>query len=698
MAEPLSSLSPSSLNRNVLTNGDLNAKFHSPSKRVSRGDDHENRSPSSPWAEDRTPGEDQTFQKTPSPSKTRSPRKEVRDHFSHPLTEEALRENEGLSMHIDPAIRSTGSDRRRPTDDDAQSIVTGGGAGYAGMDDTCFSTFSAVPNVDMTRFANLTRSPGKQEQRSPTKRAYEGGISSRPASRNTPSRSERRYDDDYSSPTPRRQKPALDPGNDTTNLLVDFTDQFTAYPYPSRKSPSRRDNQSPKKPTTQPDFSYKPDRSRTLSPSKYPLPLGTPKESRHLANLLDFDLPPAPTPRSVPSISARELESMKSEFLSQISSLSASLRGKEAEVQSLKDAVTDAERRVGEAQEQIRDEKGAREALEGEKADWEKRQGEMQKVMKDVKEEIIRGDREKDSLLQRVQEAEHKREEAETRIVEAESELEGLRASAVSTSTPQNRTDGSNPPNNEVEVAVTKVAKELHGLYKSKHEAKVTALKKSYSDRWERKVRDLNTKVDELSKENDDLRLGRDATMTRVVPPTSNTDTTASISTLSIAGKNAETEAQVKDLETKLSTMESELSTIRTTLEGSESGKRMLQDQLEASRAETADLIAASEELMLLSQPSFSSSVTGGRPPSVEPPIYQGENLRRQSFSRSTSGSGLKAPGFGTGSGSGGGGESRIGRVGMGAGTGGIERSGSGLGRSGILSNIERMGRGREKD
>ena len=48
----------------------------------------------------------------------------------------------------------------------------------------------------------------------------------------------------------------------------------------------------------------------------------------------------------MPSITPRELESLKSNFLSEISSLKASLSGKEAEVQSLKTAVGDAEKRV----------------------------------------------------------------------------------------------------------------------------------------------------------------------------------------------------------------------------------------------------------------------------------------------------------------------------------------------------------------
>ena len=88
-----------------------------------------------------------------------------------------------------------------------------------------------------------------------------------------------------------------------------------------------------------------------------------------MLNLLDFELPPPPTPRSLPTVTIREMESVKSQFQSQLSSLTASLSGKEAEVDSLARAVADAERRVGEAQETVRDERSAREHAEAQMAD-----------------------------------------------------------------------------------------------------------------------------------------------------------------------------------------------------------------------------------------------------------------------------------------------------------------------------------------
>lgn len=708
MAEPLTPLSPADTNRSQVLSSGRDNVYTSPAKRAYQSQDNENipfdpQLPSSPFVDDLSPVKCQSVPQL----QPRSPKKGMAGGGTSPqrLTEDALRENEGLTRAKNNAI-DTSLGRRSPQkinirEDDTMSTTAGGAQGFAGMDDTCFSAFSAVPNVDMTRLANMNRSPEKSSSRHRTKVHSEEGPTPRPVSRGTPSRN--RFpseDEDCASPIPRHHKSIDDNGGDTSNLLVDFTDQYITT-NTSNRSPTRHGHPSPRKFPTQPNLSTYNSSRRTPSPTKYPLAPGTPNEARNLANLLDFDLPPPPTPRSIPSISARELESMKSRFLSQVSSLTATLSGKEAEVSALKDAVTDAERRAGEAQEQIRDERSAKEELAAEKAEWEKRQGEMQAVLKDVKEEIIRGDREKDTLLQRVHEAEHKREEAESRAMEAQSQIEGLRAAP--TQAADKASDKSNPSdaNSEVEAAVTKVAKELHGLYKSKHEAKVTALKKSYSDRWEKKVRDLSTRIEELSKENEDLRIGRDATISSVLPG-------QQLAALAVSGNNnseadavkreeahtAALQHQQQEFDAKLSHLRSELSELQNALATSATEKQGLKTELAASRAEIASLIDASEELMLLS----SSAMSGSRPTSTEPPMLQHSqsDFGQKAFSRSISGSsGLQRPGF---SGSG---ESKIGRVGgqgMYASSGvGIERSGSGLGRSGgILSNIERMGRGRE--
>lgn len=685
MAAPLSPLSPSNTNRIVPLTAERTSNYQSPTKHAFEPQNNENLAaspgdpPSSPFVAD----VDSSPVRQESPSKKGSPIKERSDEYEpKQLTEDALRENEDFTRASQPA----GDDTMRTNDftihDDTLSAVDEP-AGYAGMDDTAFSAFSAVPNPDMTRFARLSQSPTKSALGSPPKSTLEEATTLRPTGRNTPSRNRHQYDDGYSSPTPRRQKPHRD--NDTTNLLIDFTGHFNPA---TERSPSRNGRLSPKKYHAQSELASHLSGRRTPSPAKQALPPGTPSESRHLANLLDFDLPPAPTPRSIPSISARELESMKSAFQSQISSLKAELSGKEAEVSSLKNAMGDAERRVGESLEQVREERDAKEGLQAEKADWEKRQQEMQTVLKDVKEEIIRGEREKDELLQRVSEAEYKRQEAESKSVEAESKIAGMRASSSSTAPSEN---GSVNTSSEVEAAVTKVAKELHGLYKTKHEAKVTALKKSYSDRWEKKIKDLQAKIDELSKENDDLRVGRDATMTGVEPGAFIVRSAPE----SEAQKEKERqgrekqEQRLEEQRRQIANVERELEAVRRNLASSTEQNVSLVSQLSASRAETAELIAATEELMLLSQNATANSSSSGAANKAQPAPPDA----RSTLSRSSSGSGLKAPGFGGYSG-----ESRIGRMPAPSGYG-RERGDNGAGgRSGLLGNIERMGRGRIPD
>lgn len=696
MAQSMSPLTPRSVNRNAPSTTERKSPYKSQEKPAFAHEDTENMPLSSPGGPPSSPFvenvESPLTKASQSPTKPQLAETEPLEDYQHiELTEDALRENEGLTRAVqvlednqaveDDTVKTNGA---YGADDEMVSNL-GGAPEYAGMDDTAFSAFSAVPNADMTRFARLGQSPMKSTFGSPTKSQREEPTP-RPTDRNTPSRNSY-YDDHYSSPTPRRHQREKSSHDDTTNLLVDFTGNFSAIaplaPL-AQRSPTRNGRMSPPRKYHNDLASYASGR-RTPSPAKYALPPDTPSESRHLTNLLDFDLPPAPTPRSIPSISARELESMKSAFQSQISSLKAELSGKEAEVNSLKNAMDSAERRVGEAQEQVREERGAKEGLQAEKTEWEKREQEMKDVLRSVKEEIVHSDREKDRLLQRATDADYKREEAETKALEAESKVAGLQAGASSGSTATEI--GSTNTSSEVEAAVTKVAKELHGLYKSKHEAKVTALKKSYSDRWEKKIKDLQSKIDDLSKENEDLRVGRDATMTGVDP--------AKI----FAGAEQENEEHQKEREalqqrcerqtSKLQSVEREIATLKCDLALSKDTNTSLQSQLELSRTETADLIAATEELMALSQSAMSGA---------EPQQQPAQHDIRSTLSRSTSGTGLKAPGFGGYSG-----ESRIGGIrppagGYGGGYGsgyGKERSGSGSGvKSGLLGNIERMGRG----
>ncbi|KAL9578796.1 MAG: hypothetical protein Q9212_005489 [Teloschistes hypoglaucus] len=625
--------------------------------------------------------------KTQSPSKHRSPRKMDQEPApSVALTEDALRENEGLTRAMD-LMNGGDSILDLYTGRDGASMV-GEGAGYPGMDDTCFSTFSAVPNTDMTLFAQTGQSPAKSS--SPAKRSREAQYGStaptpRPSGRSTPATPRRAvYDESSPSPTPRRPKSVRDA--DTTNLILDFTEQFNAFSQTSNTYAGQNGRPTPRKFNTQPELASF-AASKRASPTKgssY-----TPTRTHNLANLLDFDLPPAPTPRSIPTITARELESLKSSFLSQISSLRATLNGKEAEVGSLKEAVTDAERRVGEALEEIRDERGAKESLQAEKEDWQARDKEMESVLRNVKEEIVHQQHEYEKLKQRLEASEKQREEAEAKTLEAESKIAGMQVASAPANGQSNASEagggGDSGSNAAIEAAVEKVARELHGLYKSKHETKVAALKKSYEARWEKKIKDLETRIRDLDNENEEMRIARDATMTGLKPPSSSSTTTHTHDQAAAATREEDNNnSNNAERKAELSTLKQENATLHR--------------QLKVERVEMAELVRATEEMMQLSlsqnpnslQPQPAQFTQQQQPQPTAPlPTATTTDLEgasaRGSASKALGGGGSerwKAGSFGAGVG-----ESRIGRMGGGGGTS------SGGTRSGIMSSIERMGR-----
>ncbi|KAH8127148.1 hypothetical protein LI328DRAFT_124103 [Trichoderma asperelloides] len=300
-----------------------------------------------------------------------------------------------------------------------------------------------------------------------------------------------------------------------------------------------------------------------LSPSRTTPNLpATATPSRQLSSLIDLD-----TPRNVPSITARELESLKSNFLSEISSLKASLSGKEAEVHSLKTAVVDAEKRVGETMEKMREERSLKE--------------EMENVLRIVREEIIETQREKDELEQQLDESEKRREMSEMMHQEAESKLAGMRAGRDMEKNASPEKPSSNT--REVEIAVERVARELHALYKSKHETKVAALKKSYESRWEKKVRELEAKIQGLTEENEKLQSGGDVTLTKF----------GAVEMEELKQQSVRDHATIRELEADVQRLEAVVSTVR-------SDNDDLRINLQQERVEKGELVQLAEELMAM--------------------------------------------------------------------------------------------------
>lgn len=544
------------------------------------------------------------------------------------------------------------------------------------MDDTCLSTFSAVPNADMTLFAKLRKESPTKTMRdlisSPSSRRKDS--QDKTAEPTTPSANKKNPRESalfdvtspVTSPTPRKRDVRNE--NDTTNLL-EFTEQLNFLTRNGPRYSMQNDRYSPSR--------RSPQRTRQSirSPMKF--------------NLLDFDIPPAPTPRSIPTITPREMEAMKSSFLSEISSLKATLSGKEAEVSSLKQAVADAERRVAEALEEVRNEAARKEALEIQQAEWERRGKEMEAILRSVKAQIVEGDRERELLAKKLEEAEKHKEQLESRIVELESQLSAARDTANSGAPPSNN-DSRNLKTpeevaKEVQDAVERVARELHALYKSKHETKVAALKKSYEARWEKRVREAENKLKEALEENEHLKTERDATMSGPVHPDASM----------FARQNEEHEAEKRVLEAQIKGLQEEMAALKRDNE-------RLHSELKVERAEKGELVAAVDEWLAMQQQqqqTFEEPPTPRHHSSQESTTKSAES-EPEDFRRSIGrpgACGIKPPSAGAG-----GGEKKAGRFGV-PGNGhsrGSSASGrSGIAaptpsRSGIMSSIERMGRG----
>ncbi|KAF3058214.1 hypothetical protein GL218_05439 [Daldinia childiae] len=589
---------------------------------------------------------------SPSPTSTPSPTPETQKHQikeHHLSIDEALLRNEGLATAIkifedDDTTLDDGEDNEIDTSTSIGDQPVGNES--LGPDDTMISTlsnFSAVPN--MTMFARIGHSP--------TKFANTGATPLAMRSKPEP------------SPLRTPRPPTMHESGNTTNLLMDFTEQMGGFS-------SRYVQQTPNRSQS---FDRNPRHSIAATPQ------------RQQSNLLDFDIPPLPTPRSIPTVTPRELESLKSGFLSEISSLKASLSGKEAEVLALKTAVGDAEKRVGESMEQVREERAMKEAMTEERENWEARSREMETVLRKVKEEIGKSQREREELESKLDESEKRREAAEIMAQEAESKMAGMRAGkATSEAESGNKSPDKtkNTGSREVEIAVERVARELHVLYKSKHEAKVAALKKSYENRWEKKVHELESRIEGLAEENEKLRLDQDVTMNRVDPDQTLADEERKVQAI----RNS---AQIKEMGAEIEKLEAVIDSIKM-------DNHELRQLLEKERVEKGELVILAEELMAMQ--SLIQTEPPPRPPPSQPTVTKTPHARPENFRNSIGSrpSGLRAPGSvkkPT--------ESRIGGIAHdrsrnGGSQGGLPRPGSGTAmRSGIMSSIEKMGNYRSR-
>lgn len=605
---------------------------------------------------------------TPSPIKFASPIKtdialDSAECADSPSPESTLRLDEGLTRECEaPSKGGTESDdttMHRNIEDEGMSTIMHDKEGInqqesgeeeteitLSIDDTVndISAFSAIPEADLTRFAasrNSTASPARPmvEGWSPSKQLRNPALGTpatvkRPLRLSTHSQSDNSFDNDA---TPRRPCSAS-----SSEDLLNFTGQSSIIIPPPRSSSRPRTRRSPSgrggfpikinpSPAHRSQASVDRERSRgVISPVKQipSTPTSTTTYTDRRNHLLDFDLEPLATPRSVPSITPRELESLRSDLSSQICSLSATLSGKEAEVLALKRSITDAEVRVGNTSEELRNEKLLRESLEQEKQDWDRRGREMENVLREIRQEIMVGELERDKLRRQTEEAEKRTEEMEVRVVELQTRLESAnrRTTLSPTSSPRKKTDeltgepatplvngnGVNGMdiNEAVREATERVARDLHALYKSKHETKVAALKKSYEARWEKKVRHLEDELKSTNTEILNLKTERDATMSGPLASSVAVDQQQDQQLQEQTRRSADLlrekeqmEANAKVLQAQIEGLEAEVQSVKQLTDN-------LREELENERAEKGELVAQVDLFLALGDDQSAATTT----------------------------------------------------------------------------------------
>ncbi|EPS41036.1 hypothetical protein H072_5065 [Dactylellina haptotyla CBS 200.50] len=408
------------------------------------------------------------------------------------------------------------------------------------------------------------------------------------------------------------KSPESTPGNPerTQNLLLDFTAQFNAiksFPPPQTPSRSRRrsNSASPTKRTRD-----------TESPSKQPLPAVKPLERKFL---LDFDIPPPPTPRSIPSITPKEVENLRGQYLAQIAQIKAELAGKDAQLQTLKDAVSDAERRASNGIVELRQVREEMEDMSARSLLIESKLTEAGRAVRELQEQIEEGNKqidearserdslksERDSHKKEVDELRRENEEVSESLLKTKQDLASAKKDLIVER--QKRSSAPNSPSRgqtnggadveaavekavaaanatkdmEISQAVEKVAKELHTLYKSKHEQKVTALKQSYSKRWEKRVNELEAKNSELNTVNNELN-------NKIMRIEEENEERLNLSAplISPQKSGSHQKEEIDKLEKKVAKAHEEI--------------QSLQDELALERQEKSELVLAVDELLAL--------------------------------------------------------------------------------------------------
>ncbi|KAA8914608.1 central kinetochore-associated-domain-containing protein [Sphaerosporella brunnea] len=396
-------------------------------------------------------------------------------------------------------------------------------------------------------------------------------------------------------------------GDQTQNLLLDFTTQFDKITRPDvgdDNTPGRRRAQSS---------------PRKMSSSA--LPPATPTESRFFT-LLDFTPGPLATPRSIPSITPREVEEIRADYNTKVSLLAAQLNGKEAEADGLRTAVEKSEARCVELSNTVKEQAGK---FETERESWlhvktelgelfeaEKTEKatismllmEKETVVEHLHEELTSKDTEVTNLKKRLRDTEDELERTREEVIRIKTEFSAAAQTPVA---PLNAPEPTPAPaifdeeaaNKRTQEELERVARELHNLYKTKHETKVAALKKSYESRWEKKVLALQQQVEALTKRNEELTKELDEkNAEQLTADMSFAPVTVGSSTGSM--NDDEKEKEIAKAKEEAAKAKEEADKLKARDEEVVARLEAMEKQLEEEQQERKEVLALAEELMAI--------------------------------------------------------------------------------------------------
>jgi myosin heavy subunit len=200
-------------------------------------------------------------------------------------------------------------------------------------------------------------------------------------------------------------------------------------------------------------------------------------------------------------------------------------------------------------------------------------------------------------LRRQVEDGERKAEEAEVKILELNASLETLRSDRLS-STPSPAKHPSTPGGSididtAVKNATESVARELHALYKTKHEKKVADLKVSYEKRWIKQVEQLRAELKASHDEVVKLQTEKEATMSGVIPGQGDP-------IMRMEGQIEELRRWNEDLTAQKKVVEAESTGLRSQIDTLSAETQHLRDELQQERIEKGDLVAQIDEFLLL--------------------------------------------------------------------------------------------------